>query len=279
MSKLTKRSSYPYQEGLASYLVAMHTPFNDDTAPRHLTTMNIAPIHFVFIVHGHQGHSKQLSYLHNAVKSKANDNGSFANVKTSDWQMPVNKGSNEKKIRRDKRDRSLSSSASSEIHNSRMDEQPKILLVVHNTICNEGRTNDGIILGGERLADEMLSVIRYEVKLNDNSQQQVESQKELQQQQGSTDVTISIIGNSLGGLYARYAITHLWERLKVDEANNQEEVGNKHLLFDEHIRIHLQVFCSIASPHLGCAGHTYVPIPRVAEIVVAKVLGKTGADL
>jgi len=146
----------------------MHTPFNDDTAPRHMTTMNIAPIHFVFIVHGHQGHSKQLSYLHNAVKSKANDNGSFANVKTSDWQMPVNKGSNEKKIRRDKRDRSLSSSASSEIHNSRMDEQPKILLVVHNTICNEGRTNDGIILGGERLADEMLSVVRYEVKLNDN---------------------------------------------------------------------------------------------------------------
>lgn len=256
--------------------------FNDDTAHRHMTTMRIAPTHFIFIVHGHNGHSKQLSYLHDSIKSKANDNGSFANVKTSDWQIVghnenVNKGSNKKKIRRDKRDRSLSSSASGEMKNSTLDE-PQILLVVHNTICNEGRTNDGIRAGGERLADEMLSVIRHEVKLNGDSQQQVESQRELQQQ-GSTDVTISIIGNSLGGLYGRYAITHISERLKVEEANNQEEVGNKHLLFDGHIRIHLQVFCSIASPHLGCAGHTYVPIPRVAEIVVAKFLGKTGADL
>jgi hypothetical protein len=242
--------------------------------------MNIAPIHFVFIVHGHNGHSKQLSYLHDSIKSKANENESFVNVKTSGWLMVghndnVNVVSRKKKIRRDKRDRALSSSASSEMKNCRLDES-KILLVVHNAICNEGRTNDGIIMGGERLADEILSVIRYEVKLNDDAQQPVELQH---QQQGSTDVAISIIGNSLGGLYARYAITHLSEILKVGEASNHEEGGNKHLLFDDHIRIHLQVFCSIASPHLGCAGHTYVPIPRVAEIVVAKVLGKTGADL
>lgn len=237
-------------------------------------TSSSAPIHFVFIVHGHQGHSKQLSYLHNAIKSNANENGSFANVKTSEWLMvgqnDANEGSKRKnKIRRDKRDRLLPSSSSK--NKNRMGEQTKISLVVHNTICNEGRTNDGIIMGGKRLVDEMLSVIRYEVKFKDDAQQQ-------QQQQGSIDVTISIIGNSLGGLYARYAITHLSEILKVDEANNQE-VCNKHLLFDGYIRIHLQVFCSIASPHLGCAGHTYVPIPRVAEIVVAKFMSKTGDDL
>ena len=244
----------------------------------------IAPMNFVFIVHGHNGHSKQLSYLHDSIKSKANENESFVNVKTSGWLMDGHNDNvnvvSKKKIRRDKRDRSLLSSASSEVKNCRLDE-PKIILVVHNAVCNEGRTNDGIIMGGERLADEMLSVIRYEVKLNDDdAQQPVELQQQQQQQQGSTDVAISIIGNSLGGLYARYAITHLSEILKVGEASNHEEGGNKqHLLFDDHIRIHLQVFCSIASPHLGCAGHTYVPIPRVAEILVAKVLGKTGADL
>jgi hypothetical protein len=219
-------------------------------------TTFIAPMNFVFIVHGHNGHSKQLSYLHDSIKSKANENESFVHVKTCGWLMDGQNDNvnvvSKKKIRGDKRDRSLLSSASSEVKNRRLDE-PKIILVVHNAICNEGRTNDGIIMGGERLADEMLSVIRYEVKLsNDDAQQPVEFH---QQQQGSTDVAISIIGNSLGGLYARYAITHLSEILKVGEGSNQG--GNKqHLLFDDHIRIHLQVFCSIASPHLGCAGHT-----------------------
>ena len=37
-------------------------------------------------------------------------------------------------------------------------------------------------------------------------------------------------------------------------------------LLDGCVRVHTNVFCSTASPHLDCADYTFMPIPRAAEI-------------
>ena len=72
-------------------------------------------------------------------------------------------------------------------------------IVVHNVICNEGKTQDGVAMGGERLVKEMLSVIRSGA--------------------GTAVVTVSIVGNSLGGVYARYAIARLAELCPLAEGS------------------------------------------------------------
>ena len=263
-------------------------PHNRDCMLDARWTPNMAPIHFCFVVHGHQGRPADLSYIHDAIKSKAKENGSFVHVKSSDWNASTAAGAAaaatgnhaNKRVRREKRDR-LPSSESSKKKNGIIDdledtlaekEQTKGNLIVHNAACNEGKTSDGIIKGGERLVHEMLSVIRFEVMRKEDRMQQ-----EGASQQGHTDITISVIGNSLGGLYGRYAIAHLAEILC--EPTHEANKACNYFLLDGCIRIHLNVFCSIACPHLGCAGFTYFPIPRTAEMAVAKVMGETGSDL
>ncbi len=234
-----------------------------------------SPLHFVFIVHGHQGRPSDLAYLHHTIRAKANEMEKFEDVKSSDSCVVgrINEGrsalNNAGKIRRKKRDRMpISIRAESALDSHAIDEvHASGSLIVHNAACNEGRTHDGIIKGGERLLKEMLSVIRFEVK---RREQQLLRQREHTCHLDPVDVTISIVGNSLGGLYARYAIAHLAEVL--DSCNNT-------YLLDGFIFIHFNVFCSTASPHLGCSGFTYIPIPRTAEIGVAQIMGETGSDL
>ncbi|KAL7468791.1 hypothetical protein ACHAXS_009024 [Conticribra weissflogii] len=160
--------------------------------------------------------------------------------------------------------------------------------IVHNAVCNEGRTDDGIEKGGERLANEIIDVIRHEVN-------QRTERDGININHDSTkipvDVTISIVGNSLGGLYGRYAIARLAEILVspqpdptnnttvIDNEGNSNRTEKKYFILDDNIRVHFNVFCTTASPHLGCANHTYITIPRLAEIGVAYALGETGRDL
>ncbi|KAL9181071.1 hypothetical protein ACHAXT_009876 [Thalassiosira profunda] len=239
-----------------------------------LSSLRSSTMHFCFIAHGHQGRPGDLSYLHRAVKATAANAGRF-DVRSSETCVV---GKMDRKIesagddaqdgrrswrrRRSKRDRLPPSTEAKE----ETEIDAKDTLVVHNAACNEGRTGDGIANGGERLADEMLAVIRGEVR---RKMQRSGAERE----RTPVDVSISIVGNSLGGLYGRYAVAHLAEIiLDGDESDT-------HYLLDGHIRIHFNVFCSTASPHLGCASHTYVPIPRAAEIGVAKAMGATGHDL
>ena len=81
-------------------------------------------------------------------------------------------------------------------------------------------------------------------------------------ERGPIDITTSMVGNSLRGLYGRYAVAQLAEVLGNPTRISSEE-SNKacyyHLL-DGYVRIHLNVFCSTASPHLGCVNHTFIPI-------------------
>jgi len=50
-------------------------------------------------------------------------------------------------------------------------------------------------------------------------------------------------------------------------------------MLDEKYRLHFNIFCTTATPHLGISKHTWVPIPRSAEIGIAQTMGDTGKDL
>lgn len=226
-------------------------------------------IHFCFIVHGHQGKPTDLSYLHHAIKDKASQHGGFATTKSSDMCIVGrNSSSHDDNLTAQRNGDSRASHDKEAIQTSIEDiisgESTKSTFVVHNAACNEGSTHDGVVKGGERLANEILEVIRGEI--------------EQSTQHYTQDVTISIVGNSLGGLYGRYAVAILDELLFVsDEDGTKDEVP--HYILDDNIRLHFNVFCSTASPHLGCADRTYVPIPRFAEVGIAQRLGETGRDL
>eukprot|EP00536_Pseudo-nitzschia_multiseries_P009456 jgi/Psemu1/258162/estExt_Genewise1Plus.C_2640007 len=85
------------------------------------------------------------------------------------------------------------------------------------------------------------------------------------------DITISILGNSMGGLYGRYAVAKLIDRHFVSTSTSW--------ILDGTYRLRLNVFCTTASPHLGVSKHTWIRIPRIAELGVARTMGQTGSDL
>lgn len=113
---------------------------------------------------------------------------------------------------------------------------------VHRIKTNHGKTRDGIIKGGKRVAKEVLDII-----LNDPTCKDENVMK-----------TISFIGHSLGGLYSRYAIAEIESHLP------------------DH---HFNLFCTTATPHIGISSHTYFPLPRTLERAIAIFLGKTGKHL
>lgn len=250
------------------------------------SVLGSGPIHFCFIVHGHQGKPTDLRYLHHTIKEKAK-NGGFAIAKSSRTCSVGKSDSDDAEFttasvsRRSKRDRwpRLSSMKKTDEATEGQNNEDAILdgvediitnsqsssFIVHNAACNEGTTHDGVVKGGERLGNEIIDVIRSELEGRRHNNKEY------------SDVTISIIGNSLGGLYGRYAVMQLDELLP-SSAEDGDDL-QQHYILDNTIRIHFNVFCSTASPHLGCADRTYFPIPRFAEIGIAKRLGETGRDL
>ncbi|CAM9729229.1 unnamed protein product, partial [Chrysoparadoxa australica] len=73
---------------------------------------------------------------------------------------------------------------------------------------------------------------------------------------------ISLVGNSLGGLYARYA------------AHLLHDPGDKTIA-----GLMPETFLTIATPHLGVRRHTWVPLPDQVHGAVAVFMGQTGQDL
>ena len=127
--------------------------------------------------------------------------------------------------------------------------------VLHSSSSNYGKTSDGVENGGERLFQECDRIIRkYTASTTE----------------GITNVTISFIGNSLGGLYSRYAVSKLVEQY-------QTESGV--LTMSENIHLHLNVFVSTCTPHLGVAGLTYFTLPRIGEVWMGKMMEQTGLDI
>jgi hypothetical protein len=121
------------------------------------------------------------------------------------------------------------------------DKDPSTCFVVHSAKANDGNTMDGIAAGGGRVAAEVNGILA-DIQTNDKLQ-----------------VSLSFVGNSLGGLYARYALSEI------------------SALREGTIRP--SVFCTIATPHLGVSEHTFLPIPRLLEHFIARTMMGTGCDL
>jgi triacylglycerol esterase/lipase EstA (alpha/beta hydrolase family) len=104
------------------------------------------------------------------------------------------------------------------------------LVLVHSALSNYEKTTDGIVEGGKRLAREVNEWLA-DVKSHTATQK----------------ISLSFVGNSLGGLYCRYALALV-----------------------DWTGITPAIFCTTATPHLGSgAPHTYLPIGSTLEFAAA----------
>lgn len=113
-------------------------------------------------------------------------------------------------------------------------------ILAHCAACNMDKTFDGVQAGGERLAAEVRQIVAAHPSLR----------------------AISFIGNSLGGIYSRYAISLLWQ------PESKTILGLKPI-----------TFMSIATPHLGVRRFTIIPLPDLLHFTPPLVIGQTGNDL
>lgn len=135
--------------------------------------------------------------------------------------------------------------------------------VIHSVTCNCDKTDDGIALGGSRLAQEINELVGHVVErcCDSSSDAKCNEGRNLLQ-----NITLSIVGNSLGGLYARHALAGI----------NWNIGGSKSSA--PPVMLIPMVFLTTATPHLGISQHTYVPLPRAAEFILAKGMKETGRD-
>lgn len=150
-------------------------------------------------------------------------------------------------------------------------------VVVHCSQCNPAKlTFDGVDLMGERLAGEVLTVVRHRPGLQ----------------------KISFIAHSLGGLVARYAIGRLYgPPRKLDpsvvnrnflDKDNSICTGAK--LEEDYGGIIAGLepmnFITVATPHLGSRGHKQLPflcglpfLERQAKQTAHLIAGRSGKHL
>lgn len=121
--------------------------------------------------------------------------------------------------------------------------------------ANTKDTTDGIAKGGERLAAEISDWIQ--------------EQTEAESSESTIVPTLSLIGNSLGGLYSRYALAELDALFRSDSDD------------DDGIRktkVRPLVFCTTSSPHLGTSRETFVRLPEWTEPYVSSAFGQRTMD-
>jgi len=193
--------------------------------------------HIIFLIHGWMGNALEMDYIRESIQNAA-EAAAVATTKNSD---------NDERHHR---------------------------FVIHSAGCNEDRTNDGIVAGGARIANEINSLVRYIVDgggvgghcSNDIGNDEDDSNNS---KIHSDPVTLSIIGNSLGGLYARQSLVNIDWNLEEFSSSSSSSPS---------ITLTPMIFLTTATPHLGISGHTYFPLPRAAEFVVAKGMQETGKD-
>lgn len=93
----------------------------------------------------------------------------------------------------------------------------------------------------------------------------------------------------MGGLYGRWAIAKLIDRYCIEEKTGtkygqepkqqQSGASSPSWILDGKYRLQLNIFCTTASPHLGVSQHTWIRIPRIAEIGIARTMGQSESDL
>ena len=117
-------------------------------------------------------------------------------------------------------------------------------VLVHSGVANEGRTRDGVAAGGRRLAAEVEQLVAEVAR------------------GGGSLRTISLVGNSLGGLYARHAAAELWDAESGCIAGLEPDA-----------------FVSIGCPHLGVRRFTFLRLPPPLQALGPLVAGRTADDL
>ncbi|CAI9116038.1 OLC1v1017087C3 [Oldenlandia corymbosa var. corymbosa] len=141
--------------------------------------------------------------------------------------------------------------------------------------CSEANyaflTFDGVDVMGNRLAEEVLSVVQKHSNLQ----------------------KISFIGHSLGGLVIRYAIAKLYEpdfSRKSDGEDGENKCEGPNSLSEDKLNGKIAGlepinFITSATPHLGSRGHKQVPVfcgSHALEKVASRaagILGRTGKHL
>jgi len=154
-----------------------------------------------------------------------------------------------------------------EYRESKNEKENTTLLVVSAT-CNDHNSLDGIGNGGLRFANEINEVLRGVVIKIIRDNQQRECNALSVNQTNGTSIALSILGNSMGGLYARYALKYInW--------NIHAHVGSTLM----NVPVIPNVFVTTATPHLGLKNFTYWKVPRFMEPIAGWVMGQSGNDL
>jgi hypothetical protein len=285
-----------------------------------------ATIHVIVLVHGIKGFATDLSYLKSQLEKEARqrmlERRFYDEIlrESTTTQPEGEEGIKEKEYENDDDDVSelsnpegsdeptgLSSFAThketgndfclnhslSEVSSRTLKKNRLEWLIVHAAVCNENLTDDGVANGGERLAREIYRVVKSEIDLVESSNPHVDN---------VATVTLSLVGNSLGGLYARYAAAKVMDFATQESAHlaqkrvletdchpqSTRRVSSRQENNDEHLnsmtifgrRLKYNIFCTTASPHLGIADHTYIRVPRSVEVAGAYALfGDTGRDI
>ncbi|KAL3777298.1 hypothetical protein ACHAW5_004678 [Stephanodiscus triporus] len=235
--------------------------------------------HYVFLVHGWMGNDLEQDYLSRALHRRAG--GTPDRDDDDDDDDDVAEGVVPPDAKRARQDGDADA----------VDDASENNVVVYSPRCNVGRTHDGIRAGGARLANEVVEFVRSDVTrrlllvggdegrrdddMNDDAMMRSPPNEE------DVHVTYSIVGNSLGGLYARYAISLLPYRLSLSSRRERHPTNERTGLTTNSIRLNLHpnVFCTTATPHLGVSRHTYLPLPRIAETIIGTGMRATGRDL
>ena len=189
--------------------------------------------HFVVLVHGYMGSDREQEYLGEVLlqKSRKIFNGDDDDA-TDETSFKMSSAS------------SLSSPPTSSMCDDNSNSNSQHQLLILNSKANVKVSTDGIANGGKRLAEEIKEWIEKETAKVDPVS-------------SKTVFTFSLVGNSLGGLYGRYALAEL-DFLRKDNDGD----GNKNSILP-------LVFCTTSSPHIGVSQETFIQLPPWVEPYVA----------
>jgi hypothetical protein len=195
--------------------------------------------HYIFLVHGWLGVPKEVSYFERAINEQID-------------QLKQN-----------------NNNSSSNYHEERFR--------IHCVESNKGKTSDGVAQGGLRVSNEMQEFIQNDLKADTCSiHNDDNNDDDDHENKNKFHVSLSIVGNSLGGLYARYAISCLPQELHFQTSTCKgEEILKKHWL----VNLYLNTFITTASPHIGLASNVYYQVPRFMEVSLGRTMRQTGKDL
>jgi hypothetical protein len=197
----------------------------------------VSTLHIIVLVHGWLGNPKEMDYLKQSLVRQALEAGPTTTTATTTTATETTA--------------SATACKNPAIATVLSRNQHQHAFVVYSAEANSGTilTSDGIVAGGRRIANEIDQLVQRYTTL-DHPQQQ---------QQQPPNITLSLVGNSLGGLYCRYAISEL-------QALQLKTVMPK-------------LFVTTCTPHLGVSQHTFITLPSWIESPIARVMQQTGLDL